>query len=51
MDIPEMIALVQAYINHRKGVTVQIRTSPLNLVLLIQAHNIARAWFKENAVK
>lgn len=49
MDIREQIALVQDYINHRKGVTVQIRiTTSRDLMLLQQAYAIAIEWFNNN---
>lgn len=49
MDIREQIAVVQAYINHRKGVTVQIYISNgRDLMLLQQAYEIAIEWFNNN---
>jgi len=45
----QMIALVQAYINHRTGKTVQISIrSPRDFMLLKKAYDIAVRWFEEN---
>lgn len=45
----EMIAVVQAYINHRTGNTVNIVVSNDNdLLLLNKAYNFAINWFKNN---
>lgn len=44
-----MIAVVQAYINHRKGVTVNIEIRGMEDILkLTEAYNIAMDWFSKN---
>ena len=47
-----MIAVVQAYINHRKGIEVDIDINqfqnPINLLKLKEAYDIAVDWFKKN---
>lgn len=49
MDINEQIAVVQAYINHRTGQTVQIGVySHMDLLKLSQAYNTAINWFTNN---
>lgn len=46
MDVREMIAVVQAYINHRTGKTVQINIrGGQDLILLQRAYNIAINYF------
>ena len=45
----EQIAVVQAYINHRTGQTIQIRIdTPRNLIMLNKAYQIAVEWFENN---
>ena len=47
--IEQMIATVQIYIHHRKGVEVQIsfRDAVRDLIKLQYAYEIATAWLKE----
>ena len=48
-SVEEMIAVVQAYINHRKGVTVNIEIRGMDDILkLTKAYNIAMEWFSKN---
>lgn len=45
----EKIAVVQAYINHRTGQTVQIRIdTPFYIIKLNKAYQIAVEWFSNN---
>ena len=49
MDIPYMIAVVQAYIHHRKDVNVNIKIeSARDIILLKRAYDIALKWFEQN---
>ena len=52
VDIKEQIAVLQAYIYHRKGVEVDINLNqfqnPMNVLLLNQAYQVATQWFQEN---
>ena len=52
MDIRGMVAVVQSYINHRKGVEVQINlqqfNNPINLIKLQTAYSTALNWFESN---
>lgn len=49
MDIREQIAVVQSYINHRAGKTVQISILDMaDMVRLQQAYKIAIQWFNNN---
>lgn len=48
-SIEEMIAIVQVYIMQRKDVEVQIAIqSPIDLMKLTKAYNIANNWLIEN---
>ena len=48
-NVEEMIAVVQAYINHRKGVTVNIEIrNGEDIFKLMEAYNIAMEWFSKN---
>lgn len=45
----EQIAVVQAYINHRTGQTVQIRIdTPFDVIKLNKAYQMAVEWFENN---
>lgn len=47
-----MIAIVQIYIMQCKDVNVQIAIqSPIDLIKLTEAYNIANAWLTENNAK
>lgn len=48
MFIYQMIAIVQAYINHRTGQEVQISTYNLDMTKLEQAYQFAINWFNNN---
>lgn len=48
MDITQMIALVEAYINHRANKQVHINPVGINLILLLKAYEHATQWFQEN---
>lgn len=48
MNILEMIAVVQSYINHRTGKQVEINPNGINLPLLLSAYNHASEWFMRN---
>lgn len=52
MNFNEQVAVVCAYINHRKEVNVQINMqqfrNPMNIILLNKAYNIAVSWFNNN---
>lgn len=52
MDIKEMIAVVQAYINHRKDLEVDININqfrdPINILKLKEAYDISLEWFRNN---
>lgn len=52
MDIREMIAVVQAYINHQKGVTVDINihqfNHPLAVVQLQDMYAVAMDFFRND---
>jgi len=52
MDVHRMIAVVQDYINHRKGIEVDININqfqnPINLLKLKEAYEIAIDWFNDN---
>ena len=51
-SIEEMIAIVQIYIMQRKDVNVSIEIkSPIDLIKLTEAYNIANAWLTENNAK
>lgn len=47
-----MIAVIQSYIGHRKGVEIEINMNqfqnPMNIMLLNNAYNIAVQWFNDN---
>ena len=43
-----MLATVQAFIHHQKGVEVQINFRPQDLGLLIRAYDYAIAFFQNN---
>jgi len=50
--IEQMIATVQIYIHHRKGVEVQIAIrNAADIIKLQRAYNIASAWLNENNFK
>jgi predicted glycosyltransferase len=50
--IEQMIATVQIYIHHRKGVEVQIAIrNATDIIKLQKAYNIASAWLTENNFK
>lgn len=52
MDIKTMIATIQVYIHHRKGVEVQISPRlPDELPLLLRAYSIAQDWLNKNVIK
>ena len=50
--LQEMVAVVTTYINHRKGVNVDINLqqfqNPMNVLLLQQAYSTAVNWFTSN---
>jgi hypothetical protein len=51
-SIEEMIAIVQIYIMQRKDKEVQIAIqSPIDLMKLTKAYNIANNWLIENNAK
>lgn len=51
-SIEEMIAIVQIYIMQCKDVNVSIEIkSPIDLIKLTEAYNIANAWLTENNAK
>lgn len=45
-----MVAVIQCYIHARKGVEVQInpQSAMMRFDLLMQAYDIAEAWFNQN---
>ena len=48
-NVEEMIAVVQSYINHRKGITVNIDIRGIeDMLKLTEAYNIAMDWFSKN---
>ena len=52
MNVKNMIAVVQLYIFHRKGVEVDIGIrSQIDILKLIKAYDYAVGWFEHNNVK
>lgn len=51
-SIENMIAIIQSYIGHRKGVEIEINMNqfqePKNIILLNEAYNTAVNWFNNN---
>ena len=48
-NVKEMIAIVQMYIHHRKGVEVNISIrNTKDMFLLVKAYDIAQQWRAEN---
>lgn len=48
MDITQMIAVCESYINHRTGKQVHINPVGINLILLLKAYECASQWFQDN---
>lgn len=52
MNVKKMIALVQLYIFHRKGVEIQIRINGMmDMIKLQKAYQYAMGWFDFHDVK
>lgn len=52
MSVNKMIAIVQMYIHHRKGVEVNIKIQSMNdIAKLTRAYNIAVDWFDNNGFR
>lgn len=48
MDIHTMVAVTEAYINHRTGKQIRINLNNINLTLLTSAYTTAMNWFTNN---